>query len=67
MGLSPVEVVEELNPVYDIAVTVHPPKPVSQVTRVPEGEVLSFEKLEDGAIRFTLPKLLCHQMIEMKY
>lgn len=65
-GFDPVEVIEELNPVYGITVTVHLPNPVSTVTRVPEGEAMSFEKLEDGAIRFTLPELLCHQMIELK-
>ncbi len=66
-GFSPVEVIEEINPLYDIAVTVHPRKAVAKIKLVPEGVELPFEKQGDGAISFTLPKLLCHQMIELAY
>ncbi|MGI5867895.1 MAG: alpha-amylase family protein [Kiritimatiellia bacterium] len=64
-GCTPVEVIEELVPLADIRVTVRPPRPVTAVRLAPEGTALAFETLPDGAIRFTVPTLLCHQMVEL--
>jgi len=62
------EVVEELVPLYDVRVTLNLGKKaaVKGVTLVPEGQPLPFTKGKDGAISFTIPKLLCHQMVEIK-
>lgn len=64
-GCGPIEVIEELNSLFDIHVTVRPTKPVKSVRLVPEGTALAFETQPDGAIAFTVPKLLCHQMVEL--
>jgi hypothetical protein len=63
---SPVEVVEELNPVYDIDVMLRQPHPVKKVLLEPQGVPVSFEQLED-AISFRLDKLCCHQMIVVEH
>ncbi len=64
-GCAPIEVIEELTPLADIRVTVRPPKPVASVRLVPDGTPLAFERQANGAIAFTVPSLLCHQMIEL--
>ena len=64
-GFGPVEVVEELNPLYEIAVTVRLRKAVAKVRLVPEGIDLPFSRGADGGVCFTVPKLLCHQMVEL--
>ena len=64
-GCAPIEVIEELTPLADLRVTVRPAKPVASVRLVPDGTALAFDKRADGSIGFTVPKLLCHQMIEL--
>jgi len=61
-----IEVIEEIVPLYDIRVTLRLGKvAVKSVRLVPEGKALDFTKGKDGTISFTLPKLLCHQMVEI--
>ena len=60
-----VEVVEDLIPLRGISVTVRPGAPVKTVRLVPQGTPLPFETAADGAIRFTIPEILCHQMVEL--
>ena len=62
-----IEVIEELAPLYDVGVTLKTGKAaVKAVTLVPEGEMLAFTKGPGGTISFTIPKLLCHQMVEVR-
>ena len=42
------------------------PEAVSSVKLVPGGEALPFET-EAGAVKFTVPELLCHQMVELSF
>ncbi|MBP5543880.1 MAG: beta-galactosidase trimerization domain-containing protein [Kiritimatiellae bacterium] len=60
-----VEVVEDLIPLRGISVTVRPGAPVKTVRLVPQGTPLPFETAADSAIRFTIPEILCHQMVEL--
>lgn len=60
-----VEVIDELLPLHDIPVSVSLPQPVQNVRCVPEGDVLAFNQKE-GRVTFTLPRLECHQMIELQ-
>ena len=60
-----VEVVEDLVPLRDVKVRVRPGGPVSSVRLVPQGETVPFETDADGAVRFAVPELLCHQMAEL--
>ncbi len=61
-----IEVIDELFPLADIECEVRLDKPVKQVKLVPENRQLSFET-GDGVTSFTVPELLCHQMIELSY
>ena len=60
-----VEVVEDLVPLRGLEVAVRPPRPVSSVRLVPEGTPLPFRTDPDGAVRFTVPEMLCHRMAEL--
>ena len=59
-----VEVVEDLLPLHDLQVCVRPGRRVSTVRLVPEGEPLAFVSGPEG-VRFTVPELLCHRMVEL--
>lgn len=59
-----VEVIEDLVPLYDIEVSVRLPAEPKRVYLAPEGEDLPFQwDGEASRASYTLPKLLCHQMI----
>ncbi len=62
----PVEVIEELLPLSDIETSVKLDRPVKSVRLVPQGKDIPFET-KDGRVRFTVPELLCHQMVELAY
>ena len=57
--------IDELLPLHDVKVLAKLPERVKSVTCVPNGEKLAFEQ-KDDSIEFVLPKLECHQMIELK-
>ncbi len=61
-----VEVIEELNPLHDIALTLRLPRRIKSVRLVPENIALDFTTTT-GGVSFVVPKLLCHQMIELAY
>ena len=60
-----VEVVEDLVPLRGVRVAVRVGAPVRSVRLVPQGEALPFETGADGSVRFAVPELLCHQMVEL--
>lgn len=59
-----VEVIEELNSLYDVKISIKPPFPVKRLRLVPQGTEQEFEMV-DGRIEFLLPELTCHQMVEL--
>ena len=59
-----VEVIEELTPLYNVNFEVKTEKPVTGVRLVPENREIPFV-CEKGKVKFTLEKLLCHQMVEL--
>ena len=65
IGDKDVEVVEDLVPLRGIRVAVRPGAPVSSVRLVPQTTPLPFETDLDGAVRFVIPEILCHQMVEL--
>jgi hypothetical protein len=65
-GTAPVEVIEDLTPVYDTHYEVKTVRPVTKVKLVPENREIPFV-YENGRVKFTLEKLQCHQMVEMDY
>ena len=62
----PIEVVEELLPLREVEVSVKLGRPVRSVRLVPQGTELPYREKE-GRISFTVPELLCHQMVEFAY
>ena len=65
-GTAPVEVIEDLTPVYDTHYEVKTARPVTKVKLVPENVEIPFV-YENGRVKFALEKLQCHQMVEMDY
>jgi len=63
---APVEIIEELTPVYNVSFEVKVPRKITGARLVPENVDLPFVQ-EDGKVKFTLAELLCHQMVELSY
>lgn len=61
-----VEVIDELLPLYDVNISVRAPSIVKNVVCVTSGENIEFVQ-KDNYINFVLPKLQCHQMIEINF
>ncbi len=61
-----IEIIEEIIPIYNTDVSVKSDKAPKSVTLVPENQPLDFE-YKDGRINFTVPKIDCWQMTEIKY
>lgn len=63
---SKIEVIEDILPVYDVSVELRLPHPVRHVYLAPQMTPLPFEQA-DGAVRYTVEKLECHQMVVLDY
>jgi len=61
-----VEIIEDIIPLYDISNEVRTNQEVSNVYLAPQNEQLPFV-YKDGVVSYTLPKLLCHQMIVIHF
>jgi hypothetical protein len=66
-GTTLTEVIEELDPVYNVKIAVKPGKTIKAVTLVPEGKAVGFAQDKDGVVKFTVPEVVCHQMVELAY
>lgn len=60
------DVIEDVIPLYDVAVSVRVPGIVESVAAVPQGEPLPFEML-GGRVEFVVPVIHGHQMIEVSF
>ena len=61
-----VEVIEDIVPVYGVEVMLRLPRKIRRVYLAPQEKELSF--CQDGdAVRFTVEKLECHQMVALEY
>ena len=61
-----VEIIEELFPLYNIECVVRTSAPIRSVKLVPSEKSLEFVT-ENGAVRFVVPQLFCHAMVELKH
>ncbi len=61
-GLN-IEVIEDLIPIYDTTVAIRLPHPVARVYLAPQMEELTYKLDQHGVLHYTVPKLLCHQMV----
>lgn len=62
----PIQVIETLNPVYDVKFCFRLPEKIRKVTLEPQGMEIPFEE-RDGQVETVLEKLVCHQMIVLHY
>ncbi|MBQ7095735.1 MAG: beta-galactosidase trimerization domain-containing protein [Clostridia bacterium] len=60
------EIIEDIIPLYNIAVSVRADRAPKSVRLVPEGEELPFA-YENGRVTFTIPKIDCWQMTEIQF
>ncbi len=58
------EIVEDVVPLRDVVVSLREDRPVTAVRLVPEGVPLPFERA-GGCIRFTVPEVRGHRMVEV--
>ena len=65
-AFHPIQVIEELNPVYDVKFSFRLPEKIRKVTLEPQGIEIPFT-VRDERIEVTLEKLICHQMIVLHY
>ena len=61
-----VAVLEDFQTITDIPVAIDVPETIRSIKLVPQQEELPFS-VEDGLVRFTLPKLKMHQMLVLEY
>ena len=66
LSSSPVQVIEELNPLYEVKFSFRLPKKIQRVTLEPQGIEIPFTE-KSGKVELTLDKLVCHQMIVLHY
>lgn len=65
-GAQSLEIIEDLFPLRDVACAVRLDDEVMGVCLAPSGDELPFEA-EKGAVRFNVPELLGHQMVELRF
>ncbi len=58
------DTIEDVIPLYDVAVSLRCSQPVTGVTLVPDGAALPWQ-VENGRVSFRLPKIAGHQMVEI--
>ncbi len=58
------DVIEDVLPIYEIPISIRVEGEAASVRCVPEGEALDFE-VEDGRVRFVVPAVEGHQMVEI--
>jgi len=63
---KPIEIIEDLVPLHNVRVTVRLPRKIRSARLVPTGESLAFSQ-SGGAVTFTVPEFVAHQMVEMAY
>jgi hypothetical protein len=59
-----IDIIEDVIPLYGVAFTVRMPGSVAAVRLAPQGDALDFSQ-GDGFVRFTLPEIRGHQMVEL--
>lgn len=61
-----VEVIEDILPIYDTAVSIKTDKDIKNVYLAPQMTDIDFEK-KDGRVSFKVDKFECHQMVVLDY
>ncbi|MCL2707853.1 MAG: hypothetical protein FWF03_01925, partial [Defluviitaleaceae bacterium] len=61
-----IQVIEDIVPIYDVNVSVSAPNVIKGAKLVPQNVPVSLERA-GKAVKFIVPRLECHQMIELAY
>ncbi|QHW32990.1 beta-galactosidase [Paenibacillus rhizovicinus] len=61
-----IQIIEDLTPLYNTAVTVRADRPVKAVYLAPSGEALPFEQ-SGGAVSYAVPEFTCHAMVVLQF
>lgn len=61
-----VEVIEDILPVQDVAVALRLPQAIKRVSLAPQGNEIAWTQADD-IVRYTIPRLECHQMVVLDY
>lgn len=61
-----IQIIEDLTPIYNTAVSVRTDRPVQAVYLAPSGEALPFEQT-DGVVSCTVPEFTCHAMVVLQF
>lgn len=65
-SVYPMEVIEDIVPLYDVDMTVKLPEKVTNIYLALQGQSIPFQQV-DGCISFIVPQVDCHQMIVLEY
>jgi hypothetical protein len=60
------DIIEDVIPLYEVAVSVRVPQQVQSIVTAPQGAALDFA-INGGRVEFVLPKLDGHQMVELNF
>ena len=63
---QPIEVVEDITPMHEVAVVVRSSANFARATLEPQGSALALDQVP-GGVRFTLPRLDMHQMVVLHH
>ncbi len=61
-----IQIVEDFVPLHQVKCRVQLPKAVKAARLVPGGETIAFTQ-HPGAVEFVVPRVECHQMVELSY
>ena len=60
------DVIEDVIPLYDVALSVRVPAGVQRIATAPAGEALPFT-IEGDRVKFIVPAIVGHQMVELNF
>ncbi|GAA6406582.1 hypothetical protein K040078D81_06990 [Blautia hominis] len=65
-GAYPMEVIEDIVPLYNVEMKVNLPEKITDVYLAPQGQSIPYSRA-DGGISFIVPEVNCHQMVVLDY
>ena len=63
---SKIDIIEDVIPIYNVPLSIRADKTIHSVRLAPSGQVIDFQSV-DVRVKFTVPEVIGHQMIELNY
>ena len=63
---SQIDIIEDVIPIYNVGLSIRADQSVKSVKLAPSGDAVEYE-VADGRLRFNVPEVIGHQMIELNY